>query len=186
MAVTVRKMTIEEYRALPDDGNRYELIDGVLYVTAAPVPDHQDVVSAVFQLLLPLTEAKRFGKIYLAPIEVRLPTGDIVQPDVVYIRREHRQIRRSDAIVGVPDLVVEILSPSTRRTDLAAKLRAYEAAGVPEYWVAEASRPGLRIFVLRDGKYVEVEAVEGRMTSTVIPEVVVDPVALYEAAIWAE
>ena len=103
MAVTVRKLTIEEYRALPDDGNRYELIDGVLYVTAAPVPDHQDVVLAIVLLLVPETEARKRGKLYLAPIEVRLPTGDIVQPDVVYIRREHRQIRQSDAIVGVPD-----------------------------------------------------------------------------------
>lgn len=103
-----------------------------------------------------------------------------------YIRREHRQIRQSDAIVGVPDLVVEVLSPSTRRTDLAAKLRAYEAAGVPEYWTAEAGRPGLRIFVLRNGKYAEVEAVDGKVSSTVVPGLVVDPVALFEAAIWAQ
>jgi Uma2 family endonuclease len=186
MVTTARRpMTLEEYRALPDDGNRYELIDGELFVTAAPVPDHQDVLSAIVQLLLPATEAKRLGKLYLALIEVRLPTGDIAQPDLIYIRREHRHIRRSDAIVGVPDLVVEVLSPSTRATDLGAKRRAYETAGVPEYWIAEASRPGLRIYVLRDGRYVEVEATDGRLASTVVPGLLVDPVALYEAAMWA-
>lgn len=186
MVVTARTMTLEEYRALPDDGNRYELIDGVLYVTATPIPDHQDVVSATYRLLWFEAEAKRLGKIYFAPSEVRLPTGHIVQPDLYCIRREHRYVRQEDAIVGVPDLVVEVRSPSTRSTDLGAKLRAYEAAGIPEYWVAEARRAGLRILVLDGGKYVEVAAIDGRVASTVIPGLTVDPVALFEDAIWQE
>ena len=186
MVVTTRRMTLEEFRALPDDGNRYELIDGELYVTAAPVPDHQDVLSAIYRLLFAAAESRRLGKVYFAPVEVRLPNGDFLQPDLVYLRRDNLRLRQPDAIVGVPDLVVEVLSPSTRSTDLGKKPRRFEAAGVPEYWVAEASRPGLRIFVLLDGTYVEVEAVDGRVASTVVAGLVIDPEALYTDAIWQE
>jgi Uma2 family endonuclease len=86
----------------------------------------------------------------------------------------------------VPDLVVEILSPSTRGVDLGKKLARYELAGIPEYWVAEVDRPGVRVFVLVDGRYAEQEARDGRVASRVVPDLVVDIVALHEDAIWQD
>ena len=185
MAVTVRKMTLEEYRALPDDGNRYELIDGELLVTAAPTTDHQDLLAVTYRLLFAATEARGLGKIFFAPTEIRFPGGSIVQPDLVYLRQDRLYLRKRAAILGAPDLIVEVLSPSTR-DDLGKKRRLYEAEGVPEYWVVESVRAGLRIFALARGRYVEVEAVDGKVASTVVPGLVVDPVALYADAIWQE
>ena len=85
----------------------------------------------------------------------------------------------------MPDLIVEVLSPSTRSTDLGKKLRAYEAAGIPEYWVAEVVRPGMRTFAFMDGRYEEIEPTGGLLASTIIPGLVIDPIALHEAALWA-
>jgi Uma2 family endonuclease len=117
---------------------------------------------------------------------VQLPTGDIVQPDLVYLRRENGGRRQPEAVIGAPDLVVEVLSPSTREVDLGVKLRRFEAAGIPEYWVAEVRQPRLRIFVLQEGRYVEVPAENGRLRSSVIPDLVVDVAALYDDAMWPD
>ena len=121
----------------PDDGKRYEVIDGQLYVTPPPVTEHQGALGVLCRYLLPYLHQRQLGKLYVAPIGVVLDEENGVQPDLVYISRERLHILSRRGIEGAPDLVVEILSPSTRARDRGIKLRRYAAAGVPHYWIAD-------------------------------------------------
>jgi Uma2 family endonuclease len=142
--------------AMPDDGRRYELLDGAIVVTPAPGPAHQNVVGRLWRLL---DDASPPGlKAYFAPLDTALPTGDVLEPDVLVVRRD--TITEKD-VTGVPLLAVEVLSPSSRRRDVGDKLTAYRDAGVPSYWVVDPIDPRLRAWRLEDGDYVEVADVCG-------------------------
>jgi Uma2 family endonuclease len=106
---------LADYLALPDDVAA-ELIDGELYVTPAPSAGHQDVLAALTVHLRPHVESRGLGRLWPAPVDVHLPAGDVVQPDLVFVRRERLAIVR-DAILGVPDLAVEVLSPTRLERD---------------------------------------------------------------------
>ena len=113
-------------------------------------------------------------------MDVRLSPHDVVQPDLLFIRRERLHLYQASGVVdGPPDLVVEILSPSSRSIDLIRKPALYARGGVPEYWQADPDRRTLRIFVLRHGLYDEVLPENGPLRSTVLPGSVIDPTALF-------
>jgi Uma2 family endonuclease len=140
----------------PDDGNRYEVIDGELYVSPPPVRDHQHASSQLHGTLWSYLQTNPIGLLYAAPFGVVIDGRSGVQPDLVFVSNEHREILTSDGIEGAPDLVVEILSPSTRSRDLGIKLRRYEAAGVPHYWILDPRTRTLEARELRpDGFYGE-------------------------------
>ena len=149
-----------DFEALPEDagdGIRYELLDGAIIVTPSPGYRHQ---VAVVNLLVVLRAATPDHlRAVVAPLDVHLPTDDILEPDLMVIS--------PDAIVddkvqgGVPLLAVEVLSPSSRRRDVGDKLTAYRDAGVPSYWVVDPINPRLRAWELRDGEYVEIADVSG-------------------------
>ena len=141
----------------PDDGLRYELLDGVLIVTAAPSPRHQDAVTSL--LLLLHAACPHRLKVLMAPLDVDLAEDTLLEPDLLVFRREQADRRQ---VNGAPLLVVEVLSPSTRRIDLHLKRSRYEAAGTPSYWVVDPGEPpSVTAWELRDGRYVEVAAVTG-------------------------
>jgi Uma2 family endonuclease len=123
------------WEQLPDDGQRYEVINGVLYMTAAPSSFHQWIVQQLFLALHAQIVRPGVGVAFLAPIGVLMPEGDLVQPDGVVVRTEHRAMIADKRIRGVPDLLIEVLSPSTVEMDTKIKRRAYAQAGVPEYWI---------------------------------------------------
>ncbi len=125
-----------KWEQLPDDGNRYEVIDGVLYMTTAPGNRHQYISSRlVLRVGAPL-EAAEVALFAYAPIGVLMPGCDPVQPDFLLIRSERAAMfTGDDRIRGVPDLIAEILSPSNPDHDLTTKRSAYARAGVPEYWI---------------------------------------------------
>lgn len=130
--------TYEDYLRLPDDNHRYEIISGVLYMASAPSFHHQYVVSELFGELRNFVKSNLLGIVLTAPLDVRLPNqSGIIQPDILFIRAENIPAENFQAFLGVPDLVVEVLSPSTRRYDTATKLNAYEQAGVREYWLID-------------------------------------------------
>jgi Uma2 family endonuclease len=120
---------------MPDDGKRYEVIEGRLYVTTAPDLDHQEPSMALSGFLWPYLQQNPLGRIYAAPVGLILDEHNGIQPDLVYISRERRAILTRRGIRGVPDLVVEILSPGTEHVDRGVKWRRYAAAGVPHYWL---------------------------------------------------
>ena len=130
------RLTYQDYLRFPDDGLRHELIDGEHFVTPTPVLRHQLVSERLGWELGAWVRASKNGQVFYAPFDVILSDFDVVEPDIMWISNERRDILKKWAF-GAPDLVVEILSPTTRRRDEAHKLRLYDRSGVREYWLAD-------------------------------------------------
>ena len=147
--------TYEDYARLPDDGWRYEVIRGELYMSPAPRPLHQDVITLFSFFLVDYLRRRSLGKAYVSPIDVNLPgqLGDPVQPDLLFIRNERLHIIGETFIDGAPDLVMEVLSPSNAAHDRSLKYELYAEAGVPEYWIIDPHQRTVEVFVLRGGDY---------------------------------
>ena len=129
------KLTYEDYLRIPDDGKRHEIIDGKHFVTAAPFIRHQRIVRRLASRLDGFLREHPLGEYFFAPTDVILSPHDIVQPDLLFISNERSPIVTEKNIQGAPDLVIEILSGSTRRLDEVLKRRAYERFGAREYWI---------------------------------------------------
>lgn len=142
--------TIDDLENLPDDGHRYEIIDGVLLVNAAPVPRHQMVLANLFRLLDAACPADWL--VLFAPLDIVLARDTVVEPDLLVAPREAFGPKN---LPGPPLLAVEVLSPSTRLIDLSMKKERYERAGVPSYWLVDPDELRLVAYELRDGCYVE-------------------------------
>ena len=143
--------TYEDYEKLPDDGQRYEVIEGALYVAAAPNFDHQYTVGEIFAALRTHVGEHKLGLVLVAPFEVRLPgIALVVQPDVIFIPSEHTPHPGALRFTGAPGLVVEVLSYSTARTDKVVKFSAYERAGVREYWLVDPRVHSVEVYSLSD------------------------------------
>ncbi len=148
------KLTYKEYRHAPSDGYRHEVIDGEVYMNPAPSPRHQTVSRRLQFQLYGQIELKGLGLVFDAPIDVELARHDIVQPDIVVLIGPNEKLVTATRIRGVPDLVVEILSPSNRDYDVDLKKKMYQRVRVPEYWVVDPEACRVTQFVLRRGKYV--------------------------------
>ena len=146
--------TYDDFLRLPADGNRYEIINGALYMVNAPDPEHQYAVHQIaveFELYVRNNPA---GVVFAAPIEVHL--SDIarpVQPDVLYISEARRSIVKTKFIEGAPDIIVEVTSPSTMRIDRKIKFDAYERAGVREYWIVNPKTHSIEVYAPVNGEY---------------------------------
>lgn len=145
---TLTKMTVADLDRLPDDGTRYELIDGELFVTPSPIRRHQRAHMRLVQKLGPFVEEHDLGELYSAPFDVHisLPSkaDTRVEPDILFISKGRLHIVQ-DWVYGAPDFVIEILSESTARADLYDKRDFYQAAGVEEYWIVD---PGERCLIV--------------------------------------
>lgn len=141
-----RKLTYEDYLCFPEDGNRHEILDGVHYVTAAPYLRHQSVLVELTSWIAPFVRQRRLGRFYVAPVDVLLGRHDIVQPDLLFISNASMNILTEKNVQGAPDLVVEVLSDSTRKRDEGIKLERYDLLGVQEYWVIDPKRSEARIY----------------------------------------
>jgi Uma2 family endonuclease len=164
----------EDYCRLPEDGNRYEVIRGFLYVTPAPIPEHQFTVVKLSRFFDELVSSADLGMVLTAPLDVRLPVGIAtpVQPDVAFFRKGNEPRRGMSSFPGVPDLVAEVLSPGTRRRDRTLKLEAYQEAGVREYWLVDPETRTVLIYVLgKNGRYAELArgGVGDSVGSSVLP-----------------
>lgn len=152
--LATKAWTYEAYLALPDDGNRYEIIEGELYVTPAPSVGHQEVSGELFFAMRSFVRVHRLGALYYPPFEVHLSEETRpVQPDLTFIRTENKPTFSMNYFEGVPDLVVEIFSPSTHRNDQTVKYDAYQNAGVAEYWMVDPLARTVWVYTLQEGKY---------------------------------
>ena len=149
--------TYEDYLRLPDDGQRYEVIRGVLYVTASPTYKHQYVAQRFNRQVDAFVEDHRLGVVLMAPFDILLPfgIGTPVEPDLMLFRTGNEPHWEAPNFEGVPDLVAEVLSPSTKRRDRKVKLEAYRDAGVPEYWMLDPDGRQVVVYVLRGRRYDE-------------------------------
>ncbi len=185
MSLTTHSLTYDDLARMPDDGNRYEIIDGVLYVTPAPTPRHQRLVLGLGGRFDSFATDHNLGAVYPAPLDVRLSPSHVVQPDLVFVRRERRRIVGENLIDGAPDLVVEILSPSTSARDKGEKARLYVTAGVPEYWLVDPDARTVTVLALKHGAYQALPEEHGSVRSAVLPGFELDLAVLF-AGLGAE
>jgi Uma2 family endonuclease len=160
-----------DYWQLPE-GAPVELIRGELVMSPSPRSSHQVVVLELAAIVLEI--AKRSGGIALsAPMDVVLSDDTIVQPDILYIAKDRRNIV-SERVNGPPDLVIEVLSAGAERRDRVAKLDAYARFAVPEFWIVDYRANVIDFLVLENGRYAMRETVDGRYQSPRLPEVQID------------
>ena len=156
MVAVAQKLTYLDLLALPDDGRRYELLDGELIVAASPATRHQRV-SKRLEFALYAAELAGFGEVFDAPYDVQLSPVNVVEPDLIFVSAGREVIVTEERIIGVPDLLVEILSRSTAGIDLGrgpkGKLGIYERLSVPYYWVVDARHATITEYTLHDGRY---------------------------------
>lgn len=161
------------YAAIPVDGKRHEIIAGEHFVNPSPSTYHQELSRHIQFQLYSQIELSGRGKVINAPVDLQLSEYDIVQPDLVLVTTERRQIITPTKIKGVPDLIVEILSPSNPKYDLVTKRRLYQEAGIPEYWIVMPEEHQVWQLVLEDRQYREsLEATS--ITMKVAPHATVD------------
>ena len=139
--------TFKDLQKLPEwpEGPLIELIAGELYLVPSPIPLHQDITRNLIIKLSNYLSKKAIGKIYNAPIDVKLSNEDVVIPDLIFISNENKTIIKEKFIEGTPDLVIEILS-SNKTRDLIEKFELYQKYKVKEYWVINPQEKSITIF----------------------------------------
>ena len=148
--------TVDDLDRLPDDGLRYELVDGVLLVSPSPLARHQLALSALLVRLA--LAAPPDLRVLPSPLDITFSRTRLLQPDIVVL---HQDQVRGRKVSGIPLLAVEVLSPSTRATDTTLKRHVLEQAGVPSYWLLDPEVPSITVLELTDGSYREVTTVQG-------------------------
>ena len=147
------RLNYEDYCLLPNNGKRYEIVDGELFVTPSPWQRHQLVLANLLYYLTDFVKKRDLGKVYPAPFDVVFSEYDVVEPDVVYVSKAHASVVTEKNIQGAPDLVVEVLSDGTARIDRTTKLKLYARNGVAEYWVIDPVAYSAEIYRLVSGGY---------------------------------
>jgi Uma2 family endonuclease len=140
------KFTYEDFLNFPNDGKRHEIIDGEHYVTPAPNTKHQTVSMNLTSAIAGYLRARPLGVLFAAPFDVVFSDLDVVEPDLLYISRDRASLLTDQHVRGAPDLVVEILSSTTRRTDEITKRKLYEKFGVAEYWVIDPELETIKVY----------------------------------------
>ena len=163
------KWTYNEYAAISEDG-QFEVVNGVMYMSPSPGWDRQSILGEIFAHLRSFVRVADLGIVGMAPFDIELSSHTVVQPDVFVLLKEHRNRLTKARMLGAPDLVVEIASPSTARHDLHEKQDAYARAGVSEYWVVNPDAQTVELLVLRNGAYHSLGLFAGEAT---LPSVIV-------------
>lgn len=158
---TQKKYKYEDYRKLPE-GAPYQLIGGELIMVPSPTPFHQAVSRNLAIALFQHVHEKGIGRVYYAPIDVYLGEEETYQPDLVFISNERLNIIGKEKVEGAPDLVIEILSPSTAYYDIRKKYRKYEEQGVREYWIVDPEEKSVEVCVNEGKVFKQVQSAVGR------------------------
>lgn len=177
------RLTVRDYLDIPeDDENRYELIDGELYMAPAPTWEHQESIGNLFSFLREFARANGLGRVVASPIDVYLSEEDVFQPDIVFVSAERLGVIHSSGVHGAPDLVIEMLSPSTERRDLTLKRERYEMFGAREYWLADPFAKTITVLRAKDGRFEQVGVFTEGMTieTSLLPGLRVDVSAVFD------
>jgi Uma2 family endonuclease len=155
--LTRRAATVEEFWALPESMLHIEYIDGEIIMAPTPTPPHQRIVGNIFLALADFVRQHGGGEVFVSPLDVILPSGDVVQPDVFFMKSEEAKRAVKDRVRGVPTLAVEVLSPGSIKHDKLTKRDLYEQNGVREYWIVDPKARTIAQLVLRKKHYVLTE-----------------------------
>ena len=147
------RLTYPELRLMPDDGKRYELIDGEVFVTPSPSEKHQRVLGNLFLSISNHIKTRHVGRVYIAPFDVVFGEKTALQPDLLFVSAKRLGIIGPEYVLGAPDLVVEVLSPYRQTYDRVTKLEQYALHGVAEYWVVDPIAESVEVNVLVGSRY---------------------------------
>ncbi len=172
------KLNYDDYAKIPQDGMRHEIIDGVHFVNAAPSTVHQHVSKRLQYQLYTKIELAGLGVLFNAPVDVQFSEFDVVQPDLVIVLNENVRKITPTKIKVAPNLVVEILSPSTTELDHTLKKELYERFGVQEYWIVDPFEQSVAQWVLTAGKYSLAPAADPIMLA------IVPGISIAQETIW--
>jgi Uma2 family endonuclease len=177
----LRPLTYDDLLEMPDDGQRYEIIDGELIFTPAPAIKHQRVLRALIRILGAFAYETGRSELILPPFDLVLGPYSIVKPDLLLIAPRHPRYSGDDnRFEGSPELVVEVGSPHSLRIELVRKSALYARCGVPEYWIADPDRRRLVINILEGAEYVPAgPGDDGWLHSRVFPDLRVDPAEVF-------
>ncbi len=172
-----KTLTVHEFLDLDnfEEGYLYELINGEIMKRASPDTEHQSTSANLLRRLFQQVPDSGIGKIFHAPYDVYLDDENLVQPDLIFVSQANEGIVQKGCIMGVPDLVVEILSPGTYRTDRGPKFKLYQRLGVAEYWIADPRSKTIEIYTLTEGVYDLIALGEegGTVESLLLPGLVI-------------
>ena len=153
--LTRRRATVEEFWSLPESVLPVEYVDGEIIMAPTPTIPHQRLVRRISFALQSFIEEHGLGEIFFSPLDVVLPTGEVVQPDIFFLTTRQGESAVSEKrVYVVPPLAVEILSPGTAAHDMITKREIYEKNGAREYWIVNAKTRGIAQLVLRKKRYV--------------------------------
>lgn len=182
MQTTAIRYTYKDYLRLPDDGKRYEIIEGELHMTPAPAVFHQIILLNVEDQLRNFLRKHGGGIVLVSPVDVVLSDVDVVEPDIIVVTREREFIIKEKNIQGPPDIVVEILSEGTRHTDRTRKRALYQKFGVKEYWMIDPESKTVEILILESGIYVSLET-SGTVRSRVLRDFALNMEATFKRSL---
>lgn len=179
--VVPKHKTVADYERLPE-GAPYQLIEGELVMTPSPTPTHQIVSGRLEYALMTFVLQHDLGLVLYAPIDIVLSETNVFQPDIIFISKDRSRIIGEKNIQGAPDLVVEILSPSTAYYDLKSKRAMYERSGVREYWIVDPQMQTIEVYESREGRFslATESRAGGRATSCILDGFSVELASLFE------
>lgn len=179
---TSPKFTYEDLQQIPRDSWRYELVDGELFVTPAPIPLHQRIVGNVFGQLWQHVRQHRLGEVFVSPCDIVFTPITVLEPDVFFVSRARFHIIGEKNLSGPPDLVVEVLSEFSTQLDQDIKFKKYAQHGVPEFWLFDPPGKTLKVFRLKKRKYELIEDLGfgDTLTSPLFPGLTLSISSLWE------
>ena len=146
-------LTYDDYCLIPDDGNRHEVIDGILYISPSPLFRHQLISGNLHLQLGTWVRKAKAGALLYAPMDVVLSKHNVVQPDILFVGNERRSIITEKNVQGAPNLLIEILSEGNRRHDEVRKRVLYESFGVLEYWIVDPVLEIIKVYRLKENQF---------------------------------
>ncbi len=166
MKAETKRWTYKDYLKIEDD-KRYEIIKGELIMVPSPSVKHQEILAKIFEILLKYIKEKKLGKLFIAPLDVILSEDIVLQPDILFVSNDNLNIIKEKGIFGSPDLLIEIISPTTLKIDLEDKREIYEKFKVKEYWIVFPEEKAIEILYLEENKYkvIDFKAEKGKVKS---------------------
>ena len=154
ITTTEKRITVKEFFEMElEEGFFYELINGNIVKKSAPSPKHQDAAFNAAKVIDNYARKKQLGKCYIAPLDVFFDDYNNTQPDILFVRKDREFLITNNGVEGAPDLIVEVLSPSTFRTDRKDKMEVYCQFGVAEYWIIDPKNQSVEVYVLENDRY---------------------------------
>ncbi len=181
MELQKRRVSYDDLAQMPEDGRRYELYDGEVFVVPSPILLHQVVAMRLWRVLDDYA-TQTGGLAVASPMDVIFSKYDVVQPDIVFLTADSmRTVSLMDRVSQTPDLAVEVLSPSTTSNDRGRKMRMFQRYGVPEYWIVDPIAETLEIYRLAESAYALVGTYSGseNMHSAVLPDLTLVPSSVF-------